>query len=80
MKEFHISRNKLYDSANEYLGQGIAEHIKSLRIKEARRLLKETNLAVHEIADKVGFNDYNYFCRVFKKEVGMPAKQYRRRG
>ena len=70
--------NKLYDSANEYLGQGIAEHIKSLRIKEARRLLKETNLAVHEIADKVGFNDYNYFCRVFKKEVGMPAKQYRK--
>ncbi len=78
MAEFHISRNKLYDSVDEYLGLGIAEHIKNLRIKEARRLLKETNLAVHEIADKVGFNDYNYFCRVFKKEVGMPAKQYRR--
>ena len=78
MSEFKISRNKLYDSANEYLGQGIAEYIKALRIKEARRLLKETDLAVYEIADKVGFNDYNYFCRVFKKEVGMPAKKYRR--
>lgn len=77
MSEFNISCNKLYDSTNEYLGHGIAEHIKALRIKEARRLLKETNLAVYEIADKVGFNDYNYFCRVFKKEVGMPAKQYR---
>ena len=78
MNEFQISRNKLYDSANEYLGQGIAEYIKSLRIKEARRLLKETDLAVHEIADKGGFNDYNYFCRIFKKEVGMPAKKYRK--
>lgn len=77
MNEFKISRNKLYDSANEYLGHGIAEYIKALRIKEARRLLKETNLAIHEIADKVGFNDYNYFCRVFKKEVGIPAKKYR---
>lgn len=77
MSEFNISRNKLYDSTNEYLGHGIAEHIKDLRIKEAKRLLKETNLAVYEIADKVGFNDYNYFCRVFKKEVGVPAKQYR---
>lgn len=78
MKEFHISRNKLYDSANEYLGIGIAEHIKRLRIKESRRLLKETDLAIHEIAGQVGFNDYNYFCRIFKKEVGMPARQYRR--
>ncbi len=77
MKEFQISRNKLYDSCNTYLGQGLAEYIKTLRIKEARRLLKETDLAVHEIADKVGFMDYNYFCRVFKKEVGMPAKKYR---
>jgi len=24
-----------------------------------------------------GFTDYNYFCRVFKKEVGVPAKKYR---
>ena len=78
MNEFHVSRNKLYDSANEYLGIGIAEHIKALRMKEARRLLKETDLAVQEIADRVGFNDYNYFCRTFKKEVGMPAKQYRK--
>lgn len=80
MREFQISRNKLYESANEYLGQGIAEYIKNLRLKEARRLLKETDLAVYEIADKVGFNDYNYFCRIFKKEIGMPAKQYRKRG
>lgn len=78
MNEFQISRNKLYNACNEHLGQGLAEHIKTLRIKEARRLLKETNLAIYEIADKVGFTDYNYFCRVFKKEVGMPAKQYRK--
>ena len=78
MNEFQISRNRLYDSANEYLGQGIAEYIKTLRIKEAQRLLKETNFAIHEIADNVGFNDYNYFCRVFKKEVGISAKKYRK--
>ncbi len=75
--EFHISKNKLYDSCSKYLPTGIAEHIKNLRIEEAKRLLKETNLSVQEISDKVGFNDYNYFCRVFKKEVGMPALRYR---
>lgn len=78
MNEFHISKNKLYDSANEYLGIGIAEYIKKFRLKEAKRLLKETELAIHEIADRVGFNDYNYFCRVFKKEMGISARQYRK--
>lgn len=76
-REFNISKNKLYDSCAKYMSTGIAEHIKNLRIKEAKRLLTETDLQIHQISDKVGFNDYNYFCRVFKKEVGIPAKKYR---
>lgn len=77
-REFHISRNKLYESTSNYLGTGIAEHIKSLRIREAQRLLKETDLKVIQISDMVGFADYNYFCRIFKAETGLPAKQYRK--
>lgn len=76
--EFHISKNKLYDSCNRYLSTGIAEHIKLLRISEAKRLLKETNLSISDISCKVGFADYNYFCRTFKKIVGMPANKYRK--
>lgn len=75
--EFNISKNKLYDTCSRYMSTGIAEHIKNLRIEEAKRLLKETDLPVFQIADKVGFADYNYFCRIFKKEVGIPAKKYR---
>jgi len=75
--EFNISRNKLYDYCNRYLQTGIAEHIKNLRIEEAKRLLRVSDLSVHEISDKVGFTDYNYFCRVFKKQVGTPALAYR---
>lgn len=76
-EEFNISKNKLYDSVSLYMSTGIAEHIKNLRMEEAKRLLVETKLPVYQIADQVGFTDYNYFCRVFKKEVGIPAKKYR---
>lgn len=76
-EEFNISKNKLYDSTSKYMSIGIAEHIKNLRIEEAKRLLAETDLQIHQIADQVGFADYNYFCRIFKKEVGLPAKKYR---
>ncbi len=78
MDEFHISRNKLYESTTNYLGTGIADHIRNLRINEAKRLLIDTDLPIHVISDRVGFNDYNYFCRIFKKIVGTPAKQYRK--
>lgn len=77
-QEFNISKNKLYDSISKYMSIGIAEHIKNLRIEEAKRLLQETDYPVYQIANQVGFNDYNYFCRVFKKEVGIPAKKYRK--
>ena len=77
VSEFNISKNKLYESCSKYLSVGIAEHIKILRINEAKRLLKDTELTVMEVSGRVGFNDYNYFCRVFKQVVGIPAKKYR---
>lgn len=72
-----VSRSSLYHSCEQYLGIGIAEYIRTLRLETARKLLKETDLTITQIADKVGFNDYNYFCRVFKKEPGYSAKKYR---
>ncbi|MCR5487913.1 MAG: PocR ligand-binding domain-containing protein [Lachnospiraceae bacterium] len=76
-EEFNISKNKLYDSVSKTMGVGIAKHIKNLRLEEAKRLLVETDMTIVQIAYQVGFTDYNYFCRVFKKEIGIPAGKYR---
>jgi AraC-like DNA-binding protein len=78
-EEFKLSRTKLYDMTNKYLGIGIAEYIKSKRIHRAKQLLLTTDKSVTEISHMSGFLDYNYFCRVFKKEVGIPARKYRER-
>lgn len=75
---FGISKTKLCQSATHYYGCGIAEHIRHLRIEKAKTLLKETDKPITRISDLVGFADYNYFCRVFKREVGLPAKKYRK--
>lgn len=76
-KDLNISRSKLYMSCDKYLGMGIAEYIRILRMEEAQRLLRDSDLSITQIADDVGFEDYNYFCRVFKKETGYSAKKYR---
>lgn len=75
--DFHISRSKLYSSCEKYLGMGIAQYIRKLRMERAKELLKQTDLTVSQIAAQTGFSDYNYFCRTFKKETGLPAKKYR---
>lgn len=78
MDEFKMSRNALYEASKEYFDIGIAEYIKKRRIIHAKNLLISTNNKIITISSIVGFNDYNYFCRVFKKEVGIPAKKYRK--
>lgn len=72
-----ISRTRMYQQCQQYLGMGIAEYVKKLRIEYGQRLLADTELPVSEIAYRTGFNDYNYFCRVFKAETGMSPRKYR---
>lgn len=76
-KSLGISRSKLYLSCDKYLGMGIAEYIRTLRMEQAQHLLKASPYSITTIANMVGFEDYNYFRRVFKKETGYSAKKYR---
>ncbi len=52
-------------------------YITELRIKKARELLGSNDLSIDEIASSLGFNDYFYFLKTFKRIVGMMPKQYR---
>lgn len=76
-RDFGISRSRLYASCDKYLGCGLAHYIRKLRMEKARTLLKDTDQTVSRIAALCGFSDYNYFCRIFKKENGLSAKKYR---
>lgn len=77
LEEFHISRSHLYRVFDKYVGTSIADYIKLKRLEKAKALLIETTLPISRIAAETGFSDYNYFCRVFKKEAGCSAKKYR---
>jgi len=75
--EFGINRTRLYSLCGQHLGEGLAEYVKTRRLMAARRLLSTTDMTIAEISEKIGFSDYNYFCRVFKSEEGLPARKYR---
>jgi len=63
----------------EKTGQTITECISKLRVQRAKQLLDVTSSTVTDIAHQCGFNDSNYFARVFRQHVGQSPKQYRER-
>lgn len=75
---FDYSRTNLYSTWNLYMNISLGEYIKNKRIEKAKWYLQYSKEKIETISYLVGFNDYNYFCRVFKKEVGIPAKKYRK--
>lgn len=59
-------------------GKSIIEYLLSERIAEAKRRLAEGADSLTELALSLGFTDYNYFARVFKKRTGYTPSAYRK--
>jgi len=74
---FHFNPSYISLLFKNYSKVGFKEYLINLRIEEAKRLLRETNLKVYEIARKIGYNDVAYFVKLFKKEVGTSPNRYR---
>lgn len=55
-------------------------YVARLRVAEAKRLLRRRELSITEVAQAVGYGDYAYFSRVFKKLTGISPRQYREAG
>ncbi len=60
-------------------GRPIIDFLLETRISKAKELLIENSLSLCEIAERTGFNDYNYFSRLFKKRAGCSPVRYRQK-
>jgi two-component system, response regulator YesN len=59
------------------LGMTLTEYINKLRIEEAKYMLDSSNASVATIALSVGYNDANYFSKVFQKREQVTPHEYR---
>ncbi len=74
--EFNISRTHLYNITNKHVSTGIASFIRYKRMNHAKYLLENTKISIADVAEAVGFNDYNYFLKVFKKTYHVSPKKF----
>ena len=74
---FGISYTYLSQLFKKCAGTSFTGYLTGIRLKHACRLLAETEIKIVEIAEMVGFNDYHYFCNVFRQSLSMTPRQYR---
>lgn len=60
-------------------GETINTYLTKVRIEKSKRLLKDRRLKLYDVANQVGYNDSNYFTKVFKKAEGCTPSEYRER-
>ncbi len=61
------------------VGSTPSNYLMQIRLQRARKLLRETELPIAEIASVTGFGDGNYFIKCFKSENGLTPVKFRMR-
>ena len=77
-RTFYINRQKLYLLFKEYNHTSVKEFILFNQMEKAKELLNTTKDSIEEVASQVGFSDYNYFIRIFRKKIGVSPLKYRK--
>lgn len=75
----HISESRFNHLFKEIIGIPPYLYYTKLRIDNACRLLKDTDLKIKEIAEYSGFSDSLYFTQAFKKQKGVTPSSYRKK-
>ncbi len=76
--DFFISPNYLSWLFRKEGHMTFGDYINHVRLERAKFLLKRFDLTIHEISHQCGFNDANYFCRIFKKKTALAPTEYRK--
>lgn len=76
--EFYMNPVYMGQLFKKTYGIYFKDYILNVRITEAKKLLRTTDFRVYEVAQKVGFNNPDYFVTQFEKTVGTTPSQYRK--
>lgn len=76
-EEVQLSKSYLNSIFKQQTGHSPVEFFIHLKMQEACKLLKSTDMYIYEVSSQLGYEDQYYFSRIFKKVVGMSPKEYK---
>ncbi|MHA4806880.1 hybrid sensor histidine kinase/response regulator transcription factor [Flavitalea flava] len=74
--KLYISRTKLYQKIKSIADQSVAEFIRTFRLKKAVQIMTHEDIAMNDVADRIGMQSASNFSRTFKKEFGKSPLQF----
>ena len=77
-KELHISPQYLSRLYKNETGENFIERLTSVRIENAKKLLKDNRHSIKEVCYMSGYSDPNYFSKLFRKHVGTSPTDYQK--
>lgn len=72
------SKGSFCKTFKDATGMGFHSYLNNYRIQSSLYLLKNTEMAIGEVAEAVGFSEFKSFCRVFKSVMGLTPSEYKR--
>lgn len=76
--KFHVSRTYISRLLKKYTEQSFLEYLTDIRFEHVERLIAENKYKQYEIAEMVGYKDFGYYIKVFKKRYGMTPNEYKK--
>lgn len=76
---FHVNRSYLSHTFKKKTGETFIDYLNKTRVKQAKKLLAESDKKMYQIALLSGYNNVRYFFRAFKKIEGVTPDQYRKK-
>jgi two-component system response regulator YesN len=77
-EKFHLNSSYLSRLFKQETGENFVVYLTKTRIDKARELIGNTNTSIQEIAIMVGFENSNYFSKLFKRYMGISPGEYKK--
>lgn len=77
-EQFELSANYFGNLFKKESGMSFNQYLMQLRLDKAKVYLQDPMIKLYEIGEMVGFKDYAYFSRAFKKHTGISPSEFRK--
>ncbi len=74
----YLSEKQTHRMIEKAFGTGFREQLGKMRIRSAKKFLRDGEKDVRQVAEAVGYQSYNGFYTAFKRETGLTPLAYRR--
>ena len=75
---FGTNKTSLCRDFKKAYGKTVFECVQDMRIKAAKKMIRNQDISITEISERIGFDSVHYFSRLFKKSTGVSPSDYSR--